>query len=296
MRGRDEIGRAEQRRGLGRLLHEHVERRAADMPAVEPGLQRRLVDQPAARAVDDAHALLRLGEVLGRLEVAGGVGQRRVEGDEVGARQQLVQRDLLDAELHRAFGGQERIVGDDLHPEAQRAVGDDRADIARADQAQRLGGELHPHEAVLLPLAGLGGLVRLGQVAGEREHQRDGVLGGGDRVAERRVHHHHAGGGRGGDVDIVDADAGAAHDLELLRRGEHVLGHLGRGTDGEPVIAADHRDQLVLRLAGDLVHLDPALAEDLGGARVHLVGYEYLGHLLVLFLPGRRGSQAPRAS
>jgi hypothetical protein len=39
---------------------------------------------------------------------------------------------------------------------------------------------------------------RLGHLAGEREHQGDGVLGGGDRIAERGVHHHDAGGGGGG--------------------------------------------------------------------------------------------------
>ena len=104
----------------------------------------------------------------------------------------VVQVDLLDAHLDRALGGQERIVGDHLHPQAERAAGDDRADVAGADQAERLAGDLDAHEAVLLPLAGLGAGVGLGQLAGEREHQRDGVLGGGDRVAERGVHHHHA--------------------------------------------------------------------------------------------------------
>ena len=34
-------------------------------------------------------------------------------------------------------------------------VGDDRADIAAADDAERLAGDLDAHEAVLLPLAGL---------------------------------------------------------------------------------------------------------------------------------------------
>ena len=66
---------------------------------------------------------------------------------------------------------------------------------------------------VLLPLAGLGGGVGGGDLAGQGEHHGDGVLGGGDRVAERRVHHHDARGGGGRDVDVVDADAGAADDL-----------------------------------------------------------------------------------
>ena len=141
-----------------------------------------------------------------------------MQGDEVGAGQQLVQLDLLDAHLHRALGRQEGIVGDHLHLQAEGAVGDDRADVAGADQAQRLAVELDAHEAVLLPLAGLGGGVGGGHLAGQREHHGDGVLGGGDRVAEGGVHHHDAGGGGGGDVDVVDADAGAADHLQAAWR------------------------------------------------------------------------------
>ena len=61
-----------------------------------------------------------------------------------------------------------------------------------------------------------------GQLAGEREHQGDGMLGGGDRIAERRVHDDDAARGGGRDVDIVDADAGAADHLEVRRRLEQV--------------------------------------------------------------------------
>jgi len=70
--------------------------------------------------------------------------------------------------------------GDNLHLQPQCAVGDDRADVARADQPEGFGGQLDPHEAVLLPLARLGRGIGLGQLAREREHQRDRVLGGGD--------------------------------------------------------------------------------------------------------------------
>ena len=148
-----------------------------------------------------------------------------------------------------------------------RAVGDDRADIAAADDAERLAGELDAHEAVLLPLAGLGRGVGLRDLAGQREHQGDGVLGGGDRVAEGRVHHDDALGGRGRDVDIVDADAGAADDLQVLGRGENLRRHLGGRADGEAVIVADDLEQLVLVLAeiGLEVDLDAAVLEDLDG-------------------------------
>ena len=56
-----------------------------------------------------------------------------------------------------------------------------------------------------------------GICARQREHQRDRVLGGGDRIAERRVHHDDALGGRRRNVDVVDADAGAADHLQALR-------------------------------------------------------------------------------
>ncbi len=118
-----------------------------------------------------------------------------------------------------------------------RAVGDDRADIAAADDAQRLAGDLDAHEAVLLPLAGLGGGVGLRNLPRQREHQRDGVLGGGDRIAERRVHHDHALGGGGRDVDVVDADAGAADHLEVLGLLQELGGDLGGRADGEAVEA-----------------------------------------------------------
>ena len=131
------------------------------------------------------------------------------------------------------------IVGDHLHLQADGAVGDDRADIAAADDAERLAEDLHAHEAVLLPLAGAGGGVGFRDLAGQRQHQRDGVLGGGDGIAEGRVHHDDALGGGGRDVDIVDADAGAADHLQVLGRCEDLRRHLGGRADGEAVEVAD---------------------------------------------------------
>ena len=60
MRRRHDMGMSEQRVGLRRLLDEHVERRARHMAGVERRTQRDLVNQPAARAIDDPHAFLAL--------------------------------------------------------------------------------------------------------------------------------------------------------------------------------------------------------------------------------------------
>ena len=118
-----------------------------------------------------------------------------------------------------------------------------------------------------------------GDLARQREHHRDGVLGGGDRIAERRVHHDDALGGRGRDVDVVDADAGAADDLQLRRLLQQLLGDLGGRADGEAVIVADDRGELVLVLAevGLEVDLDAAILEDLRRRRGQLVGNENAG-------------------
>src|SRR3546814_19877919 len=68
--------------------------------------------------------------------------------------------------------GQEGVEGDDLHAQAQRAFGDDAADIATADQAERLLRQLDAHEAVLFPLAGLRRGVGFGNLARQRSEER----------------------------------------------------------------------------------------------------------------------------
>ena len=210
-------------------------------------------------------------------DVAGLVGERRVQRDEIGALEQLVELDLLDAEIDRALRRQERIVGDHLHLQAERAVGDDRADIAAADDAERLAEDLDAHELVLLPLAGAGRGVGFRDLPRQRQHQRDGVLGGGDRIAERRVHHDDAARGRRRNVDIVDADAGAADHLQVLGLLQDLRRHLGGGADGEAVDSRRSSSaslSLSLPSVGLEIDLDAAILEDLHGGGRQRVGDE----------------------
>ena len=299
MRRRNEVWCVEQRRTGCRFLDKHVERRPADMAAVEPGLQRRFVDQPTPGAVDDADALLGLGEIVRRQDVAGAVGQRRVQRDEIRPGQQIIEHHLFNAEVLRALRRQERIIGDDLHLQTQRAVGDDRADIARADQPQRLAGEFDPHEAVLLPLASLGRGIGLRQLAGEREHQRNGMFRRGDRIAKRGVHHHNAARGCRRNIDIVDANPGPADDLQVGGRGQYIFGRLGGGADGKAVIIADDGDQLVLGQPGFLMHLNPPRPENFGSLGGHFVGDQNFWHGIApwsFLVRHPDGSQDPIAS
>ncbi len=190
-----------------------------------------------------------------------------MQSDEIGAGEQLVERDPLDPELDRPFGRQERVIGDDLHFQAQGTPGDDRANIAAADDAERLAEQLDPHKARLFPFPRLGRTVGRRDLAGQREHHRDRVLGGGNRIAIRRVHDDDAALGRGRDIDVVDADSGPADYLEGIGGADQLGGDLGRRPHREPVIAGDSTTQFGRPEAGLDIGLDPARPKYLGRAR-----------------------------
>jgi hypothetical protein len=243
------------------------------------------------RAIDDPHALLGLGEVCRRQDIARLVGQRRVQRDEIGLGQQRVEIGFLDPDFDRAFLGQEGIVGDDLHAQAQRAAGDDAADIARANQAQRLARHFDAHEVVLGPFARLRADIGGGDLPCQCEHHRNGVFGRGDRIAERRVHHHHTLAAGVGDIDIVDADARTADHLEVFGSVEDFGRDLGRAADGKAIVLADHRLEFVGRHARLHVDVATALFENAGGVRVHLVRNKDFGfvHDFSLVIPAKAG-------
>ena len=82
-----------------------------------------------------------------------------------------------------ALGGDERVVGDDVACRAPRARdGHQLADAAEAEQRERLVGQLDAAEARALPARRRrSARVGLRDVAGQRQHQRDRVLGGRQR-------------------------------------------------------------------------------------------------------------------
>ena len=113
--------------------------------------QRVLVDDAAARHVDDPDARLGLGQQLGvdQPDRLGRLGH--VDRDEVGHRHQLVEVDQLDAHLAGPLGGHERVVGDEPHAEGQRPLGHQLADAAEPDDAERLVAQLDARPAATAP-------------------------------------------------------------------------------------------------------------------------------------------------
>src|SRR5580693_9001410 len=85
------------------FLHEYVETRARHMAAIQERAQGPFVGEPAARAIDDPHALLGLGEIFRRQNVFRLRRQRRVQGDEIRAGEKSFEADFLDSEIEGAF-------------------------------------------------------------------------------------------------------------------------------------------------------------------------------------------------
>ncbi len=244
MRGADDLVQLEER-GVGAgLLGVHIEAGAGDAALLERRVQRLLVDDPAARGVDDADGRLDLVQRLVTDETEGLGGLRQVHGDEVRDLEQLVEREELDAHLRGPRGLDVGVVGDDLHAEGGHPLRDQHADAAEADDAEGLLAELDTRVLGPLPLAVLQGGVGLRDVAGRGDQQTAGELGRGDDVGRRRVDDHHAGLGGGGDVDVVQSDAGAGDDAQLPGRGDGLGVHLGGGADEDRVDIGDGGDQL----------------------------------------------------
>ena len=86
--------------------------------------------------------------------------------------------------------------------------------------------------------------MRGADVAREGEHQREGVLGGGNGVSGRGVHHDDSVVGGGIAVDVVHADSGAADGFEVLRGGEDFGSDLGFRADDKAVVVADDFQKL----------------------------------------------------
>ena len=206
---------------------EHVKRGTADMPAIKPDLESRLINQATARAVDNPNARLGFGKVFSRQDIARLIGQWCMQRDEIGLGEECIKISLFNAHFNRALRREERIISNHLHAQAKRAACDDCANIARADQAERLARDLNSHETVLFPFAGLGRKISLRQLARKRKHQRYGMFRRGDRIAERCVHDDHTLGRRCGDINIINADASAANHFEIGCSIKDRLGHLG---------------------------------------------------------------------
>jgi hypothetical protein len=75
-----------------------------------------------------------------------------------------------------------------------------------------------------------------GDVAGQGQKEREGMLGGADGVAGGGVHHHDALPGGGVLVDVVGTDPGPDDRLESLIARERIGGDLHAAAANRPVV------------------------------------------------------------
>ena len=131
--------------------------------------------------------------------------------DEVRLSEDLVERAGLDAHARDVFGGDEWIEADHFHSQARRPLGDDAADIAKADDADGFVAHLDADEFIAVPLAAFERGDGLRDMARQSHHESDGMLAGGDVVAAGSVHDDDAFFRRRIGVDVFITDAGAAN-------------------------------------------------------------------------------------
>ena len=245
------------------LLLEHIEAHRGHLARGHEVGHRGHVEDAAAGAVDEDHAVFH-GSQLGGAEKPhglGGLGQ--VDGDEVGQGEDLLHRvEQLHTQRGGPLGAAVGVVPHETHAEAAGALGHEPADAAEAEDGERLLVELGAGEGGALPRARVHGRVGLGQAAGAGQEQRHGVLGGRDDVGGGGVADDDAALRGGLHVDVVDGHAGSPDDLEAAGRVQELRRHLGLGAHDERVVGGDGRRQGLRRQVEPHVHLIALAPQD----------------------------------
>ena len=232
------------------------------MTALKRRQEVRLHHDAAARAVDQPRARPQQRQLARPRHALGLRRERDVEGDDVGLAQQRVEvRDQARAEVARARLGNVGI--EDEQPrrvEAAQARGHARADLAEADDAERLAVQLGAIDRAV-PLERLEPRVRLGNAAHEREQHADRVLRRRDDVAVRRVDDDDAAARARVHVDVVHADARAPDDLEPRRALEQTRRHRRRRPGDERLAVGERLRQRLGPGLHELAHVEAMLAQ-----------------------------------
>ena len=192
------------------------------------------IDESPTGAIHNANAFFANSQSAGVEHVAGLIGEWHVHAYEIGLRKERV--DVFDEfHLHATSAAYREvgIVGQYTHAKGHGAAGEFGADASHAENAERLIVKLNTFIFFTIPLAGFDAGVGLRDVAGDTHEEREGMLGGRDRVAAGGVHDDHAMAGGGVHIDVVHTDSGAADDLELRGSFENGCGDLGLAANDE---------------------------------------------------------------
>ena len=180
------------------------------------GLQRAeivFVDNARTCAVDDQRIRLHKIQQAGVDKAARRVVFRNMQRDDVGFFEDILQRAHRGADGFRAFGGNQRVIGENLHIESAGTLRDQLADVTKADDTDRLARQLAAHKLLLLPTACAGRDVALNHMTIDRQCQRDHFLCDCVRIRTRRVH----------DIDVLLAGILNINGIETCSRADDRL-------------------------------------------------------------------------
>ncbi len=160
-----------------------------------------------------------------------------MQADDVALRQEFMQaRGRLGIAVTELVGV---IVEDHPHAQRFREVGELRADIAVADDAERLAPHLVAVVGRFVPAPLMGGVGARDDPAQQDDDLADHEFGHAARIGERRVEHRNAAPARGVEVDLVGADAETSDRDQAVGGGENIGSDLGARTDAEQMHALD---------------------------------------------------------
>ncbi len=214
------LGRNHRVAGRRRLGGDDVEAGASDPAFLERADQRRLVDDAAARGVDQQRTRLHRAQFRFADQPLGRRRQRAVQCQGVGFAQHLLEIGVAGARRRHAL-----VLGaQHAHAEGTGEAGDAAAQAAAADDAERGAVEVADRvveqaELVrLLPAPGLHRGTPGDQVARQREQQRKDVLGHGVLGIAAHVGDDDAALAAGVEVDDVGAGRGHCDHFQVRQR------------------------------------------------------------------------------
>ncbi|MCY1222511.1 hypothetical protein D9M72_346060 [compost metagenome] len=202
-----------------RLRLEDIKAGTANDAAFESGNQGRFIDDIAARRIDEVSTRFHQRQALRIDQMPIFATTGAVQRHEVRSSQHILDRVQLPGAVAARFRRVDAraVVEDDIHVEAEMtAFGHRLADAAKADDAERLAGDLaadHVGRAPSGPFAGPNLALPLARPARDCKQQRHGNVGGAVGQNTRCVGHDDIGGLGGRDVDVVVADAIISKDL-----------------------------------------------------------------------------------
>jgi hypothetical protein len=244
---------------------------------------------PAPRRRDEYRTRLHGRELILADHANRGRDLRTVDRNEVGYGKQLVEFDLAGAAARHFVGIDVRVGRNDVHGEGLGHRGDDRADVADADEAERPAREFVAHQVFAGVAARRAQLaIGLGDALRQVQHQTQGVLGDGAGIPACLIAEQHAGARAGIEVGGVVAGACRGDDKQVRRPGEEVVGRppalleiILAGADvirvglleGGPggcfivLLEEDEIDVALILKAGDEIGMDPEVETHNGLAR-----------------------------